>query len=1204
MKRSSIIALAVLLATPFASFAQEFRATISGAVTDPTGAPVPSAQVTATAEATGIKSQATTDTSGNFTIPFLLPGAYDLTASAPGFESFTRAGIHLSAGEHSIVDVHLQVGAQSQTVRVTADIPLVDTANASAGQTITTKQVEDLPVNGRTPLMLAQLSMGVIPEGQPSLVHPFDNAGATDFSIAGSRIQSSEVLMDGSPDTTWDLRVAYNPPMDAVQQVTVDIFNSDAAYGHTSAGTANQITKSGTNQFHGSLYEFNQNNFTSANNFFSNASGKPVPTLHYNQYGITAGAPVIIPKVFNGKDKVFWFFAYEGLRDNTPTPITTTVPTAAERNGDFSQLLSLGKNYQIYNPYNGVLSGTTITRGPFINNKLPGNLINPISQAYLNYYPQPNTAGLPNGEDNYFVNAASIDNFDNEFGRLDFNLSNNDKMFFDFRHNNRLQDKNNLFNNIATGSYLTRENWGATLDEVHTFSGTTVGDLRLNWTRMDELHSEPSAGFNPTALGFPDLIASQSEHIQMPMISFGSCGSYTSFQCLGDTGASSLPSDNYSIFGDVEKVVGSHTLKFGVDARRYDLSDISYGAAAGSFTFGTNWTQGPTSTSAAAPLGQEFASFLLGLPTSGSYNEASYAYLSSYYYGLFINDDWRVKPNFTLNLGLRVEQETGLAERYGRIVNGFDGTAPNPIASAAQTAYGKNYATYLKDCAALPAYCPPAPNAFAVNGGLTFGSPGSPDIYPTPGVHLSPRIGFSWSPSVFHNKTVIRAGFGIFVAPLFSTALTNIPASDHISTSPIVNQEGFSQSTSFTATNNNYLSPENTLSNPFPQILLPVGSANGLATFVGQSVSFLSPAMRNPYSERWEFDIQQQLSDNLMLEIGYIGNRSIDIPIEQTERNMIPRQYLSTSAYRDAADNAIATVLGASVPNPFQNLMPGGGSLNGKTVALQQLLAPFPEFPVEVNGGSVSGGVTGVVEQNNTAGASWYNSLNVRLEKRYSSGLFLIANYAYSKMMEQVDYLNDTDLAPETRTSLFDHPHHIALAFSYEFPFGHGRTFDLHNRWANAIAGGWVVNGIYQWEIGAPIYFPTQLVYCPTPSPACNGFGGPLDVNNSNGNGQAFNLAAFDLKSTDQPTDNIRTFPTTFGNVRQENLNELDASLLKNFNFTESAYFQLRFETFNVLNHPVFDTPNVSNPTSTTFGLIQTQANMPRSIQLGARLVW
>ncbi len=332
MKRGLVAVLGLIF--PLAFMAQEFRATISGSVTDPTGAAIPNVRVTATEVRTGTTSEATSNASGEYTIPFLLPGQYDVSANAPGFSGFARKGLNLGAGDHPVVDIKMQVGQQTQTVSVMADVPLVNNSNASAGQTITTKQVENLPVNGRTPLMLAQLSMGVIPEGQPSLVHPFDNAAAADVSIAGSKIQSTEILIDGSPDATWDDRVTYNPPMDAVQQVTVDIFDSDAAYGHTSAGTANQITKSGTNQFHGTLYEFNQNNFTSANNFFSNASGKPVPTLHYNQYGVTAGAPVILPKLYHGKDKLFWFFAYEGLRDNTPTPTTTTVPTQAERNGD------------------------------------------------------------------------------------------------------------------------------------------------------------------------------------------------------------------------------------------------------------------------------------------------------------------------------------------------------------------------------------------------------------------------------------------------------------------------------------------------------------------------------------------------------------------------------------------------------------------------------------------------------------------------------------------------------------------------------------------------------------------------------------------------------------------------------------------------------------------------------------------------------
>ncbi len=313
-----------------------------------------------------------------------------------------------------------------------------------------------------------------------------------------------------------------------------------------------------------------------------------------------------------------------------------------------------------------------------------------------------------------------------------------------------------------------------------------------------------------------------------------------------------------------------------------------------------------------------------------------------------------MKSNLTLNLGIRLEQETGMTERYGRMVNGFNTTTPNPIAPTAQAAYASNYATYQTDCAANSFYCPAAPNAFAVKGGLTFASPSNPFVYPASSPHISPRIGFSWSPSKFNNKMVVRGGFGIFVAPLFSTGLANINNSGGISSSPIVNQEGFQPKHNISGPEHVSHSHNDTQQPVSTGILQPVGSSQGLATFLGQSVSFLSPTIKNPYSERWEFDIQEQLTPNLLVEIGYIGNRGVHVVIPQTELNFLPRAYLSTSNYRDAADNAVVTALSQSVPNPFKGLNPNG-SINGSTVSLSQLLAPYPEFPVDDQWGQFIG---------------------------------------------------------------------------------------------------------------------------------------------------------------------------------------------------------------------------------------------------------
>jgi len=1205
MKVRVLVVFLVLLA-PMLLSAQEFRGTISGIVTDTTGAVVPNARITAIETQTGAKAETQSGSSGEYTIPFLSPGNYQVTAEAPGFKKFVQKNLQLASGGHPVIDIRLEVGAVTESVQVRANVPLVNTENASTGQVITTKQVEDLPLDGRTPMMLAQLSIGVIATSNPSLVHPFDNNGAAAWSIGGTPAQTSELLMDGAPDEIWSGSLAYSPPQDAVQEVTVDAFNTDAAYGHSFGGTANQILKTGTNGFHGSMYEFTQASALDANDFFSNRSGKSEQVTHFNQYGLTAGGPVVIPKLYNGRNKLFWFFAWENLADAQPTNDITTVPTDAERLGDFSSLLALGSQYQIYNPYSGSLSGSTINRQPFFCdpsgsplptnsnntqtptggstacNKIPSNLINNIAGAYLKYYPEPNLPGGPDGFDNYSNTNTSNDSFDNELGRLDYNMSQNSHLFFDVRHNFRLQSKNNYFSNIATGTTLSRENWGGTVDEVYTVSPTMVADIRANWTYLREVHGDPSVGFDPTKLGFPSYISSSSQRLQLAPISFsGSCGSQTSFQCFGNTGDSRVPSESYQLFGDVMKTVGNHALKFGVDFRQYRLDTISYGSPAGSYTFGTNWTTGPTASSPASPFGQDFASFLLGLPTAGQYTVNSFGTFISYYYAGFVQDDWRLRRNLTLNLGLRFEHDTPYAESFGRTVNGFNLTAPSPIATAAEAAYAKNPIPQIP------------PTSFQVLGGLTFpGTRGGAEY--NQNSHLfSPRFGFAWSPDILHG-TVIRGGFGLFVSPI---TVANLASTGTYSSNPILDQEGFSATTPFVGTTNNFLSPATTLADPFPTgIQPPQGSSLGLGTFLGQTVSFMSPNVNDPYSVRWNLGVQHSITPNLLLEVDYVGNHAVHVPIAVTQLNPIPAQFLSTMPTRDAT---LIKNLTATVPNPFVGLLPGT-SLNGSKTSVAQLLAVYPEFP---QGNSSTS--TGVLMQNNTAGSSYFNSLDVRLEKRFSQGLSVIGNYMYSKLIERDSYLNAIDPLPEKRISPFDHTHHFVAAFSYELPFGEGRSVDLRSRWSNLLFGGWVVNGIYTYQTGAPIVWTnSDYVY----------LGGPFDLNPRQ-TGEtlvsgkevpvpAFNTAVFDTNKNDQFQFHIRTFPTTFGNFRADGINNLDASILKNFNVTESIYLQLRLEAFNALNHPTFDAAQVSSPVSSSFGVINKQANLSRQVQLGARLVW
>ncbi len=427
--------LAILvLAAPLAMLSQEFRGTISGAVTDPTNSVIAGAKVTVLEVHTGTKVQTVSESTGLYTAPFLLPGDYDITVQVPGFKEAVRKGVHLGAGEHPVIDVHLEVGDTSQSISITAEAPMVNNENASVGGAITTKEVEDLPLSGGSPWMLAQLEMGVI-MGQfnstSNTVQTYDSSNS--FSIAGTPTQSSELLLNGAPDATWDMRSAYTPPKDAVQEVRVKVVDTDAGFGHTRGGTVNMIMKGGTNQLHGTLFEFTQPSLLTANSFFNNRNGLGNPVTHFNQYGLTAGGPVWIPKVFNGKDKLFWFVAWQGDRNSTPNTAFISVPTDAEKSGDFSQILKADGTI-LYDPYSGVQSGSAISRSPLPNNQIPASRINPITAQYLKLYPEPNVVSggsltsRPDGYDNFGTTAPNTNLANNETGTLDYNMSDKSRL--------------------------------------------------------------------------------------------------------------------------------------------------------------------------------------------------------------------------------------------------------------------------------------------------------------------------------------------------------------------------------------------------------------------------------------------------------------------------------------------------------------------------------------------------------------------------------------------------------------------------------------------------------------------------------------------------------------------------------------------------------------------------------------------------------
>jgi hypothetical protein len=1200
---AAAFSLSMLPLLPVPVFAQVSSATITGAVRDSSGGVIPHAKVTATETATGVKTVAETNGSGEYTLPLLKPGTYSITAEFHGFNRYEQRGLALSSGDHPTIDIPLVVGDTTQTIQVTSAAPLLGTEDANVGQVVPGELLENLPLSGRTPLSVAQFTVGVVATTNPVGVRPFDNSAVAAFSVGGLPNKNSEILMDGSPDNASDNAPAYELPLDAAREVSIKVFESDATYGHSGGGVANQITKSGTNRLHGTLSEFHQDSALNAYPYFSKRSPGYKPSVsRQNQFGGTIGGPVFIPKLYNGRDKLFFFFAYEGFYDSGSGGSYTSVPTTAERAGDFSQVLSQGNtrtdtecskvvngtkvtvasapynSQAIFDPTSGVINqacaalGFTIyDRTAFANNNITsGKLpLNPVALKALQFFPQPNAPGNAVGQNNYYSTAETGDRYNNELGRLDWDPSPRQRLYFTGRHSQRVQYNNEVFGaaNPALGDFLYRINYGGSVGDIITFTPSLLADVRLNYTRYSQPSYTNGDGFDPSSLGLPAL---PSAHLMFPRFFFS--GSVANLGATTQT-PGTAPFNSYDLFTDVIKTAGTHSVKFGVDIRKFQKGNFTFGNSAGLYNFNGDFTDAFGTDPNGGALGSDTAAFLLGLPSSASYDFNSHAVANQTYMGLFVQDDWRVTSNLTLNLGVRVDKDFSPNEREGTAVNGFNTTATNPYSAAATAAYAANANPTL------------APANFKVNGGLTFNQPGGL-ISNFTSTMVSPRVGFAFKPPML-KETVIRGGFGIFVIPIF-------PFNNSI------NQEGFSQTTQAPIVD--YTPPSSatgpgTLSNPFPNGLTPPpGSSLGLATFAGQSVTFLDPNIRNGYSERFNIGVQHQFPGNLLVDTFYEGSTGRRLPISQS-LNYVQPQYLTTASNPG---------LSASVANPFYGIIPNGGTLNSsKTVNLTTLLQAFPEF----------GAIT---EQNVPAGSSIFHALDIRVEHRTGYGLSITANYQWSKLLEAVSYLNAFDPRPEYRISQYDHPTHAVIAVSYQLPFGRGRRYGGNiPRYVDLPLGGWNVASSWFYQQGSPLTFGNLS---PTGQPLHYNARQATEYAGQPGTTQpSFNINAFNnnISSTSttipqqglggnpafntQLTNNIRTFGSQYANLRNDALNDWDASVLKDFNFTERSFLQLRLEGFNVNNRPVFSGPNLS-PTSAGFAQITGTQNSNRVVQIGARI--
>ena len=1170
-RTASAMAIALLVAAGAA--AQDFRGAIAGRVTDQSGGVLPGVTVTVTNKETNVSNDTVTNATGTYSLLYLQPGTYTVSAELQGFRRVSRDNVEVRLGDRLEIDFKLEVGRLEEVVTVAADTPLLETRSGSAGQVIDEKRIALMPLSDGNPFVLARLAPGVAYHGDLKFSRPFDNGGTSDFTADGGPGRN-EFTLDGSPNMANGRRVAFVPPAGAVQEFKVETATFDAQQGHTAGATVNVTLKSGTNRLKGDGYYHYRDEALSGNDFFLERAGRPKDTLEYKRYGFTAGGPALIGNLYDGRDRTFFFTAFEWLYDQFPEPGQFTVPTEAQRNGDFSALLSQG--IIIYDPLTAVrLANGRIERQPFPGNIIPPSRISPIAREYLKYYPLPNQAGTATGLNNFITSNPRGDDFYSMNYRVDHNLTSKQRFFVRYSRNNRRENRGNWTSEVngirPTGNYLFRINDAVNVDHVWTMTPSTLLNMRASWSRFQEPSIRQHQGlFEPASLGFPSAATQYfGANKYFPRFEFDDA----SFSDLGDTFAGGPNASIYSFQPTMTHSRGNHSFRTGADIRVYREENFPSVHSAGRYDFGrgsTNLFTKQFDNSSAAAIGQDLAAMLLGMPSGGTIDRSADRFNQVLYSGLFFQDDWRVSSKLTLNLGLRWEYEAAPTERFNRNARGWDPAATLAITSAAQSAYAAN---------PIPEV---APNAFRVLGGLNFVDDSNRGTYDADRNNFQPRIGFAYQ---LNDKTVARGGWAIYAVP----ALFDISG---------IYQPGFSAPTSLVPSPDLGLTIRATLANPFPDgVAEPPGNSLGPNTFIGRTIGRFNDQLDyvNGQSMRWSLGVQRELPGQWVFEGAYVASRSYDLSTD-VNINPVPRQYLSTSPVRD---QPTIDHLTANVTNPFRGLVPGEG-LNNNTVQRQQLLRPYPQFSN--------------VDVRRYDGSSTFDSAQFRLEKRFSGGYTVLTSYTWSDFREKLTKLNDTDLEYEERYQDTHLPHRLVVNGIIELPFGRGRRFASDaNSVLNAFIGNWSVSAIWNWQSGRPNMTMGNVYYNGDITQLKTKYTDDPDVPVFDTSGFYFSDAAVmtngQLDPAKQRADqrirlanNVRTLPSRWNGLRGPRYTNWDMSFVKGFEMGR-VRAQFHIELYNAFNDVFYNNPNL-DPTSANFGKVSSQNNLPRNIQIGTKIVF
>jgi hypothetical protein len=1144
----SIFSFAAVVATT--AWAQSsYTAAVRGTVSDPSGGAVPGAKVTITEADRNIAHPTTTDGAGRYVLIALPPGVYTLAVEALGFEKFVQTNIPLAVQQQATFDITLRVGNITTAVEVTSEAPLLNTTIATLGQVVDNRYMLSLPNLGRNPLSMMSLTPGVV--GVAGATSP---GTSTNFVANGARNATSDVLVDGALVNTTEQNsgvtdLKWTPSVDAVQEFKVQTNFFQAEYAQSGGAIVNMVTRSGTNEFHGTAYDFRRDSTLNANSWSNNRVGARKTYYRQDQPGAVLGGPI-------KKNKTFFFVNYEYTASKNPTSSSLTVPTLNERNGDFSKtLFSDGKLITIYNPADTYKDSTgAVKRNPFPGNTIPSSLWDPVAVKAMKYLPLPNAlpTNLITNANNWYEAGINRSKSQQVGFKVDHSFA--DSLRFSGRYNYAPSSTTyaNLFGqadaDLAAADPRTpkieNKTQSATGSLTWMSSPTTIWVLNYGFIYQNYQQPPRDGGFDLTTLGLPKYMYDNASYHVFP---YFQPGGYASF---GAPGATIIDRQEgvHQVSASVTKVARGHNIKAGVEMRRNLLDYAQPGNPSGGFTFNAQTTSQDLNVGNSYQ-GNGFASMLLGW--GGGQSEFSIdpkVFSRAGYWGFFLQDDWKVTPRLTINLGLRYEFEVPRRDREYR-ESYWDLNAPVPIS--------------------VPGY--------NLKGVFAFCDKSHPSPYDADYNNLGPRLGFAYA---IDNKTSIRAGGGIFYTVSHATV------NGHTG-------YGFKNPSYITWTLDSGATRYATLDDPYPNGLnLPIGRSKGSSSFLGLGATTVVPANLNPQMYSWNVSIEREVSWNSKLQISYAGSRGLHLYLPYNSLTPLNPIYWGLGR----------TALQARVPNPFFGSItdPTAVNLNGPTIQYYRLLRPMPQFD----------GASGL-EGPNTAD-SIYHSMQIVWEKRFSKGLSASANYTWSKSIDDSSVTgqytlawmggspamqNPLNLNLERSLSGNDVPHRFVASGVWDLPFGHGKSFGTNvNRIVDGFLGGWEISGILTLQSGPPLQVSQSggTLWNGTQRP--NLIGDPATsgsiydrMNNY------FNVAAF---SKPEP-DTFGTAPR-YLNMRGPAVNTLDAALLKNWKTTEKQSLQFRLDATNVRNHPVFSNPGTSFGSS-SFGQITGTKVGSRNVQLGLK---